>query len=56
WFVHIGRVAAKWNRIVFYDGSMLHSGDIFAPDRLSADPLRGRLTLNGFFTSRRNAV
>jgi len=56
WFTRIGGVAAKWNRIVFYDGHMLHSGDIPAPDKLSADPLSGRLTLNGFFTSRRNAV
>jgi hypothetical protein len=56
WFTQVGRVAAKWNRIVFYDGSMLHSGDIFAPEKLSDDPLTGRLTLNGFFTSRRNAA
>jgi hypothetical protein len=56
WFAHIGRVAAKWNRIIFYDGAMLHSGDIFVPEKLSADPLSGRLTLNGFFTSRRNVL
>ena len=56
WFTQVGSVAAKWNRIVFYDGSMLHSGDIFAPEKLSDDPLSGRLTLNGFFTSRRNAA
>jgi hypothetical protein len=56
WFAHVGRVAAKWNRIVFYDGNLLHSGDIFSPEKLSADPLAGRLTLNGFFTSRRNAA
>jgi len=56
WFIQIGRVAAKWNRIVFYEGSILHSGDIFAPERLNDDPLSGRLTLNGFFTSRRNAA
>ena len=56
WFTQVGRVAAKWNRIVFYDGGMLHSGDVFAPEKLSDDPLSGRLTLNGFFTSRRNAA
>ncbi len=56
WFRHVGRVAPKWNRMIFYDGSMLHSGDVFAPEKLSADPQSGRLTLNGFFTSRRNAV
>lgn len=56
WFTRIGGVAAKWNRLIFYDGGMLHSGDITAPQKLSADPRVGRLTLNGFFTSRRNAV
>lgn len=54
YFRRIGRVAAKWNRLIFYDGGMLHSSDITAPDRLSNDPLSGRLTLNGFFTSRRH--
>jgi hypothetical protein len=56
YFRQIGSVAAKWNRMILYDGSMLHSGDITAPEKLSADPLAGRLTLNGFFTCRRNAV
>jgi len=55
YFHRVGRVEAKWNRLIFYDGATLHSGDIHAPERLSADPRRGRLTLNGFFTSRRRA-
>jgi hypothetical protein len=54
YFTCIGTVPAKWNRLIFYDGSMLHSGQIEAPQRLTRDPLRGRLTLNGFFTCRRN--
>jgi hypothetical protein len=54
WFQRIGSVAAKWNRLIIYDGGMLHASDIAAPDLLSADPGRGRLTLNGFFTCRRN--
>jgi hypothetical protein len=54
WFTRVGEVPARWNRIIFYDAYGLHSGDIGAPDRLTADPLTGRLTLNGFFTSRRN--
>ena len=54
WFTRVGEVAARWNRIIFYDAYGLHSGDIGAPDRLTDDPLTGRLTLNGFFTSRRN--
>jgi hypothetical protein len=55
YFKCLGSVPARWNRMIFYDGSMLHSGDIDHPEGLSADPLQGRLTLNGFFTSRRNA-
>jgi len=52
-FRRVGGVEAKWNRLIFYDGGMLHSADIFAPEKLDADPRRGRLTLNGFFTCRR---
>jgi len=54
WFRRIGGVAAKWNRLIFYDGGMLHSAEIAHPERLSGDPATGRLTLNGFFTCRRN--
>jgi hypothetical protein len=54
WFRRIGGIVAKWNRLIIYDGGMLHASDIAAPDRLSSDPESGRLTLNGFFTCRRN--
>jgi hypothetical protein len=54
YFSCVGSVAARWNRLVFYDGALLHSGDIPEPSRLTADPAAGRLTLNFFFTSRRN--
>jgi len=54
YFACVGTVPAQWNRIIFYDGYVMHSGDILAPGRLSDDPLAGRLTLNGFFSSRRN--
>jgi hypothetical protein len=53
WFEKIGTVPARWNRGLFFDGYGFHSGDIPAPGRLSSDPSSGRLTLNGFFTSRR---
>lgn len=56
YFTCIGSVPARWNRMIVYDGSLLHSGDIVAPEQLSADPLKGRLTMNGFFTCRRNAT
>lgn len=54
YFDCVGTVPARWNRIIFYDGFVLHSGDIRAPQRLSGHPLSGRLTLNAFFSSRRN--
>jgi hypothetical protein len=55
YFERIGRVPAAWNRMIYYDGGLFHSGDIGEPSRLSADPRAGRLTLNGFFTCSRNA-
>jgi hypothetical protein len=53
WFEKIASVPARWNRLIFYSGMVFHSGDI-APERLCDDPRTGRLTLNGFFTCRRN--
>ena len=55
YFERIGGVDARFNRLAFYDGSMLHSGDVPDPQRLSDDPANGRLTMNGFFVSRRRA-
>lgn len=56
YFERIGGVQPRWNRMVFYDGTLLHTGDIHHPERLSEDPATGRLTLNGFFTCRRRSV
>ncbi len=56
YFERVGTVPAAWNRLIVYDGGQFHSGDIGAPDALSSDPRRGRLTLNGFFTCRRRAA
>lgn len=55
YFRQLGSVPARWNRMIFYDASMLHTGQIDAPERLSADPASGRLTYNGFFTSQRHS-
>jgi hypothetical protein len=52
YFERVAQVPAAWNRMLFYNGELFHSGDITAPARLSADPRTGRLTLNGFFTCR----
>ena len=50
YFERIGQAAAAWNRMIFYDGGMFHSGDVGGPQALDPDPRRGRLTINGFFT------
>ena len=50
YFREIGRVEARWNRMLFYDGFIFHSGNISTPQALVDDPMSGRLTLNGFFT------
>ena len=50
YFELIGRLPAKWNRIVFYDGGIFHSGDIQAPHGAYQSDL-GRLTANAFFKS-----
>lgn len=55
-FEQVGTVPATYNRAIFYDGAMLHSGQIDHPERLAADPETGRLTLNGFFLHRRAAA
>jgi len=41
-------IPARFNRFVFYSGEMPHSGHITAPERLTTDFRRGRLTLNCF--------
>ena len=41
-------VPAKFNRFVFYSGEVPHNAHITEPGLLSADPGRGRLTLNCF--------
>ncbi|KGI77614.1 DUF6445 family protein [Oleiagrimonas soli] len=56
YFTRIGQAPARWNRMIFYDGNILHSGDIHDPRRLSSDPANGRLTFNGFFTCRRHTT
>ncbi len=52
WFEEIGRVEAKPDRLVIYEGCLLHSG-IIPPDMpLTDDPLTGRLTTNIFLRGR----
>lgn len=56
WFEKLQTIPARYNRIIFYEGTVFHSGEIAHPELLSRDPRAGRLSLNGFFTCRRNAV
>ena len=56
YFERVAQVPAAWNRIIFYDGGLFHSADVEQPSLLSSDPTRGRLTLNSFFTCKRNAA
>lgn len=56
YFKVIGRVPAKPNRIIFYDGNIFHSSDIGQPEKLNAPDNAGRLTINGFFTCTRKAT
>lgn len=56
WFERVASLPARFNRAVFYDGNLFHGADLRAPEKLSADPATGRLTLNGFFTCRRTAA
>lgn len=55
YFERIGQVPARWNRMIFYDGRLFHSGDVGGAHALNGDPMTGRLTLNGFFTCSRPA-
>jgi Family of unknown function (DUF6445) len=41
-------IPPRFNRMLFYSGEIAHSGHITAPQRLSGDFRRGRLTLNCF--------
>lgn len=55
WFEQVCTVPAAFNRAIFYDGSVFHAAQIDEPGMLSADPERGRLTMNGFFRYRKSA-
>lgn len=56
WFRKVASIPARWNRLIFYPGTVLHSGEILHPELLDGDPRKGRLTINGFFTCTRKAT
>ena len=51
-FELIGEVEAKPDRLILYDGRLLHSGVIPDPAALTEDPKTGRLTINMFLRGR----
>jgi hypothetical protein len=55
WFERVLTVEPRFNRMIVYDGGIFHGADLCQPERLAADPQRGRLTWNGFFTCTRKA-
>lgn len=52
YFKRVARFDAAWNRMLLYRGARLHCSDIRAPEKLSADPRTGRLTITMFMTRR----
>lgn len=49
-FTKIGFVPARFNRLIIYQGCLLHSPNILSSLSISADPKVGRLTANVFFS------
>jgi len=56
YFEEVAQLGAAWNRAIFYDGSLFHTADVARAMPISADPRRGRLTLNAFISCRMSAV
>jgi hypothetical protein len=48
-FTFLGMIPARFNRLVVYRGSLLHSACINPARSLGNDPRRGRLTVNTFY-------
>jgi hypothetical protein len=48
-YTFLGMMPARFNRLVVYPGSLLHSACINPARSLSSDPRRGRLTVNTFY-------
>jgi hypothetical protein len=48
-FSFLGMMPARFNRLVVYPGSLLHSACIHPARSLSSDPRQGRLTVNTFY-------
>lgn len=52
WFDKVLTIAPRYNRAIFYNGEIFHSGHIDMPELMVDDPRAGRLTVNAFFQLR----
>lgn len=55
-FEKVLTVEPKFNRAIFYNGGLFHSGFITRPDLMVDDPTVGRLTVNAFLKLRMAAT
>lgn len=49
-------VEAKWNRALFYEGTIFHAAQVAQPELLIDDPRTARLALNGFLRFKKQAL
>ena len=49
YFEKILTIPPRYNRAIFYNGGLFHSGDLHTPELMVNDPRTGRLTANAFF-------
>lgn len=48
-------IPARWNRAIFYEGTIFHAAHINQPTLLNSEPNTARLALNGFFKFKKMA-
>ena len=48
-FEKVLTIPPRYNRAIFYNGGLFHSGDLHSPELMVNDPRMGRLTVNAFF-------
>ena len=51
-FEKVLTIEPRYNRAIFYNGGIFHSGHIHMPELMVDDPRTGRLTANAFFQLR----
>jgi Family of unknown function (DUF6445) len=54
-FERMSTLPARYNRMVFFDGSILHASQLPSGEKLSTEPAKGRLTLEAYFVCQRKA-